>query len=624
MAELGGFFAVSYIAKSVFTEAWENIWNAKWTEAFGTVAYTVPSPVGHLACEGGISVDKPSFDFIGAANVVRLHLSASARLDLQLDGISVGGVFVQSVADLDVPVVITQNEASQKATLDISQFSFSPGQLHFTWYRGPTDNRATTAVLSDAFRMQITHEVRQRAERYLTFSLPTDRIFLAELAALSAGGPGSVIVVPFTKIGGVKIFDEWVAIGVDDTNQVDTHGNLAAIGLPPPLAPGARNSNIILVIDHRFLQTYLDLNAKFALILGLATRPNIHPAGDPVIELSNNAAILSSVGTVDAPDPFPGTMPYTAAITVKPYNTGGGMVYASVSPKVRVDAPWYLDVIGGIADFFGADVFAKLRRANQAFAATLFKSQYSMDVPGIPGLRAGINLDTFVLDPQLVAIFISGAVRVPSMAKAPPKFAAIFDPPSVHVRNRYLQLTIPEYWAPLLYADPTYRLTYRIRRGSNGAIVKEGSAWSGTPTIGEAVDMWAPENYLETSYASEVIVERPPGNQLARVSQDKITVIDLFDRSHPYARWHRQHWWYEKRNPLLMANPVVNPMEPHNKVRMSAIHKTNIQERCKFADEGTNTHPERYTVQALDALPPAEDPAFSSRLCRYCFGSDNP
>ena len=619
MADLGGFFAVSYINKSVLTEAWESIWNVKWREAFGALAYDVPSPVGNMACEGAISIDKPTFNFLGATNVVRLHLGASARFQLRLDGEAVGGVFVQAAADVDVPITITQENAVQRGTLDISRFTFTPAQLHFTWFHGPADNRATTVVLSDAFSTQITNEIRKRAQRYLTFSLPTDRIFAAELSAITAGGPNTVISVPFTTIRGTRILDDWIAVGVDNTALEPTHGDVLAIGQPPPLPPGGRNSNTILVIDKRLLQTYLNLNARNAIRIGLATHPNIHPAGDPTVDLRNNAVVISSVGDVDAPDPFPGAMPYRANITVKPYLTAG-WVGGSVSPDIKVDAPWYLDVLGAMADFFGADVFAKLRRANQTVGATLFKSQYSIDIPDIPGMYAGINLQQIVLEPDLVAFGASTGVRLASAAKPPPKLHPVFEPASLSIRRQYLQLSIPGYWSPLLFADPTYRLTYRIRRGSNGQVVKEGVAWSGAPTFGEPVDMWAPENYLETSYSAEISVERPPNNVLDRYALEKISVLDLFDRSHPYARWHREHWWYEKKNPMMPQNPQVNPMEAHSKIRQSAIHKTNIRERCKFADEGANHHAERYTVQPLDALPPAEDPAFSSRLCPYCFG----
>ena len=48
--------------------------------------------------------------------------------------------------------------------------------------------------------------------------------------------------------------------------------------------------------------------------------------------------------------------------------------------------------------------------------------------------------------------------------------------------------------------------------------------------------------------------------------------------------------------------------------------ETAIRERCKFSDAGT-PRSYGYTVQALDAVPPPNDPNFSDRLCPYCFRS---
>lgn len=615
MAQLGGFFAVSYVAESVVRQAFDDAWKAGWKQARGVMSYSVPTPVGQLTGQGTICVYKPTATFVGTANAVRVQVPAVVRLDLLLDGAVAGGVYIEVSPTVDVRIVVQQHGVMDEGKADLTGFTIDPGQMNLLWYDGPTDAHGTTAVLSEASRVALTDELRRRAEPFLTFVLPTDRIWAAELAAMTAGGPGAVIVVPFTKLGGVRVLDGWIAMGVDDTVQTPTHGNPLQIG-PPPRPPelAERDAQVALIIDTDLLQQYLNLNAKLALLIGLAAYPSIHPDGDPTVTLHDDIIEIASHGQKNAPDPFSGTMPYTASIKVRPYFSvgSGSWLYASVSPDIRVDAPWYLDVLGSIADFFGMDVFAKLRRANKGSMAVLFKASASIDVPGLPGLSASIGGRKIVLRPGLTGFY--GSAGTFTRAQPPPSELAVIYRPlgSVRFRERFIQFGFLESWAPLLLSDPTYRLRYEVRRGSTREKVFSGVGWSGSATFGDQFDMWDPSVYLETSYETEVIVERPPGHELARRSES-LLVLDLFDRSHPYARWHRKTMWFSGA-----------PPEAQEKVRRSAVHKTAITERCKFSDAGifsnarTPWH-DLYTVQALDEIPPPDEAAFSSRLCPYCF-----
>jgi hypothetical protein len=612
MAALGGFFAVSYLAERTLTDALDAAWRTRWRDARGAMAYAVPTPFGDLVASGGVSLDRPSIALVGSVNAVRVRLSATARLDLRLGGNAVGGVFVQTAIVIDVPIVVDQHDWMSNTKVDLSGFTLNLEQLRLTWFDGPFDGRAEDAILSDASRNKLTDELRRRAQPYLTFTLPTDRIWQVELSAITAGG--GVHPVPFIRFGGVRILDGWLALGVDDTGQVQTHGNPAAIGLPPPEPSGVDSSStsLVLVLDTGIVQQYLNLNAKFALILGIGSRTYIHPSGDPSVIVHDDVVDVTSVGGIDAPDPFSGTVPYSANIKVRPYVAEGSQwIYASVSPDIRVDAPWYLSVLADVVDFFGGDVFAKLRRANKGTLATLFKAAVSLEVPNMPGLSAGISARKIVLRPDLVAIY--GEAWTLSYAKPPSsEVKLIVDPPSIHIRDRFLQLTLPEFWTQLLATDPTFRLKYEIRRGSDGAVVMQGAGWSGPGGFTDRLDLWDQSIYLETSYDADVVLERPPGTELARTSFS-IEVLDLFDRAHPYVRWHRQHLWFDHQVPRT----------EQSKERKSAIHKTAIRERCKFCDAGERTRPSAYVLQPLDRLPPPHDPKFSDRLCRYCFGVDN-
>jgi hypothetical protein len=612
MAELGGFFAVSYLAETVVRKALDDAWKVRWKDARGALSYTVPTPVGQLVAAGAFSLEKPVLAFVGAANAVRLHLKLAVRLDLQLDGGRVGGVFLEASPTIEVPIVVEQDSAINKGSADLSGFTIDAPQLRLTWYDIAPDARSSTAVLSDASRARLTDELRRRAKPFLTFTLPTDRVFMAQLAMITAGGPNTVIIPPFSKLGGARVLDGWLAVGVDDTSQTPTQGNPLLIGPPPALPPGTASihDNAAIIVDSGMLQTYLQLNANLAVRIGLASRPNIHPTGNPSVAVHDDLIEITSIGQVDAPDPFPGTAGYSAIIKVRPYIADGSKwMYASVSPNIRVDAPWYMDVIGGLMEFFGVDVYAKLRRANQGSMASLFQASAAMDVPEMPGLRAGITGRKVVLRPDVAGIF--GTASTGTWAAEPPIDPKLLVEPSgsVKIRERYLRLGLSEYWATLLRADPTYRLRYTVRRRSDGAPVLTGAGWSGAATFSEALDLWDPVVYLETGYQSEVILERPPGNEISRRT-DSIAVQDLFDRSHPYARWRHPIWWFDQEN----------PPERHTEVRRSAIHKTAIAERCQFSDAGT-AQPYRYTVQALDTLPPPSDPEYRDRLCPYCFGS---
>jgi hypothetical protein len=182
------------------------------------------------------------------------------------------------------------------------------------------------------------------------------------------------------------------------------------------------------------------------------------------------------------------------------------------------------------------------------------------------------------------------------------------DPPSINIRDRFLRLSLPEFWTPLLAADPTYRLVYQISRGSDGVPVLQGAGWSGSETFSEPLDLWDESVYFENSYNADIVLERPPGRELAR-TRLKISTIDLFDRTFPFVRWRKVHIW---------ADPLV-PSGLQQKSRVSAIHKTLITERCKFCDAGSRTRPENYTLDHLDSLPPPSDPRFRDELCPYCF-----
>ncbi|MFH8614195.1 hypothetical protein ACH4E8_03840 [Streptomyces sp. NPDC017979] len=619
MADLGGYLAVSYVAEHVVTDALEAIWRTQWENACGTANWSADTPVGRLDATGGISVDKPAVAFHGAENRVAVHLTGTGRFDLTLNGAAAGGVIISVDATALVPVRVTQESITEKAVVDLGGFGLDTTQLRTAFFDGPHVPNADTALLDPAARAALTEQIRRFAQQYLVFRLPTDRIWLAELMLTTQGIPGSILVTPAIKLGDARILDGWLALGIDATSSVgESHGNAAQIGPPPdapPPAPApmpqedAGDASLRLLVDPALAVTYLQANARFALIMATATQPNLHPSPDVGIRFEDDSIVLNASGTVDAPDPFPGQMPFTADVRIRPFiPLNSCTIYASVKPDITVDAPWFLIVLGMIADFFGIHVFAKLQRANRSQMATLFGVKITMAVPELFGVYARVEGRRVVARPDLFGIY--GEAAITTTSSEAPTDVTPFVGNSVAIRSRFLRLSVDTFRSDRLATDPTFRIRYRLTRGSNGTEVTAGTTWSGSKEpFGDEVDLWDDSNVLETSFRVELATERPPGTVLAQ-NVHSITVQDKFDRSHPFVRWRKQHYFTPSPVPAGMFNPT--PIT-------SAIHRTAIRERCKFCDTIEGRFGTPYEFQALDSLPAPDDPAFSNRLCQYCF-----
>jgi hypothetical protein len=335
--------------------------------------------------------------------------------------------------------------------------------------------------------------------------------------------------------------------------------------------------------------------------MAVAARPHIRPSEDIGIALEDDTIVAHASGRVDAPDPLPGSMPFTADLRIRPFipkNTR--TVYASIKPDINVDADWFLDVLGDIVDFFGGDAFGALRRANATQMAVLFGVKIEQQLPDESALSARVEGRQVVIRPDLFGIY--GVASITTAYSDPPTDATPAVVGSVRIRERFLRLQ--HGFNSLLAIDPTYRIRYRLRRGSNGSEVASGTVWSGSDTpFGDTIDLWDDANVQETAFIAELVAERPPGSEAARHTQT-IDVVDLFDRSHPFVRWRKQHF--------MSGSPVAT-------TRLSAIHRTAIRERCQFCDTGVGRDRSTYSLERLDAVPAPEEDGFSTRLCPYCF-----
>jgi len=57
----------------------------------------------------------------------------------------------------------------------------------------------------------------------------------------------------------------------------------------------------------------------------------------------------------------------------------------------------------------------------------------------------------------------------------------------------------------------------------------------------------------------------------------------------------------------------------HYKMRLSAVHKTAIRERCLFCDTGDNRPVGSSGMQHFKTLPAPVEDGFRVKLCEYCF-----
>jgi hypothetical protein len=423
-----------------------------------------------------------------------------------------------------------------------------------------------------------------------------------------------VILPPFVKLGGCRVLNGWIAVGIDTIGADNgTHGNVDAIGLPPEVAPlgsapiaqaDPGDGSLRLIFDVKVLLAILQLNAKLAVIVASATRPNVHPSPDVQVRIETDAIVIHASGTIDAPDPLPGTIPFTADISVRPFVGASDLwVYASMKPNIHADTPFWVDILAGIYDFFGGDAFEKLRKANRGEMPAIFRAKLRQSVPGLPQVDGFIEGRQIVVRPDLVGFWGVGGLH--TWWSGPTEDLTPKVTGSLYVRERFLQLAFRH---PVYEHDPTLRVLYTLRRPSDGIVLSSGMAWSGSSQpFGDKIDVWDKANANDKFFEVDLVAERPPGTVIA-TNTHRIAVIDMFDRSHPFARFRKPHYLTGSRG------------VPFSVIR-SAVHRTDMHQRCRFCDAGIRSRWQNYEVEAIDSVPAPEREGFSSRPCPYCFAN---
>lgn len=94
MPQLGGFFAVAYLAEGAIQAALDTVWEAEWRRARRQIHFEIDTGFGRLAASGAISLEQLKVQCVGSANAVRASLRAVAWLEVALDGVDAGGTWI--------------------------------------------------------------------------------------------------------------------------------------------------------------------------------------------------------------------------------------------------------------------------------------------------------------------------------------------------------------------------------------------------------------------------------------------------------------------------------------------------------------------------------------------------
>jgi hypothetical protein len=142
--------------------------------------------------------------------------------------------------------------------------------------------------------------------------------------------------------------------------------------------------------------------------------------------------------------------------------------------------------------------------------------------------------------------------------------------------------------------------------------------WSDDPfALALDIDLWSEKFYLADQLEVRCVHYRPPDGPGLEFASEPIVlkIADRFRRDFPFVRWHRDIGWITKG---ADGKETVNL-----KRRLSAVHKTDIRQRCKFCDTGDNPRGPGST-QNISVLPAIPEQDFRVKLCEFCFREPAP
>jgi len=613
---LGGFAAVAYVSQSVIDLQIDSLWRALWSNgvqkgSFSTTSSTIPATF-----QGLVRIDKPAVFLVPRTpNTISVQITAYARLTTDLLSAQ-NTLLLQVASSVDVPISLTQENYAVAAVLDFTGFTVAADDITLVWSDLPVTVGLKVAEILNAMqgpeiRDWLAQYIRNVFAKLLQIQIPVNSLLNQLFSSL--GGGGAVVNPPTLKLGGIQVLNGWLTLGVDDLG-LPSVGDLNSIGLPDGADTSLSADTVFAYVDTGRVASYLQQSAYVGALFLIASKGVAvlldGPPAMTVLSLPENGFHAHFTGEYSAPNPFPGGYATTIDLDIG-ISVSAGWVEFTTSPKIAVDLPLYAKIWVFLRQLFGTDLEDALYRLNTARPSTSPDSgTATFAVPGIPGVSVTAVLTGIKVAPDIVRTYGSILLGASASIAPPPSedVSGAIEPNGIYIRERYLTVS---YVNALLRVDPTYLVTFWAGQGSDGTGITGVTVWSGEGTDPQCdpIDIWQPSLYLETSYIATVTIEKPPGTQ---VGADKATIQigDKFDRSHPYARWWQMHYW-------RTGTPPVQVIQ--RKMRRSAIHKTDVRERCLFCDVRAGKF---YNIEPLDTLPPPDESKFRNSLCQYCFTPD--
>ncbi len=288
------------------------------------------------------------------------------------------------------------------------------------------------------------------------------------------------------------------------------------------------------------------------------------------------------------------------------------------------DIPWWAYLVGVVVPTFapvigiivGSLVATATAKATAALTATEDETQLSsVQQITLPGTTAPLVSFTITM------IKIDGdGLRVrTTMAIADGQESRLTGPTSIDAAELGAAALVYsiDVAAHLFHpSDPLARISWQVRRIDTNDVVRSVDR-PAAEAVARRLNLQPLEDLAEgKEFSISCVLYRQLGSQNEVLASRtlRLQMSDRLDRDHPYV-----HWVHDVFCPIKQKVPggQTKVTGYWNETRRSAIHRTDLAHRCRFAARYSNDADPNY----LDALPFPQDElvANRARLCDYCF-----
>jgi hypothetical protein len=610
-----------------------------------------------VTLSGGFYVELPKVMLSAADGKARVALSGVARLRVQSSDTDESCI-VRLTAILLVPFVLDDVGPSwnDQVFLDLSKFDIVSATVAVPWISALPGIHAPALATSAAFRQMLLDAIRPMAQKHLRINVPVRMIDQMELNLLAS----ATVVLPTIRPAMIRVMDGALAVGfnllegglpttIGDPNTFEQPWNQwaaglnaedASIGSDIPTQP--EEVQIVVAIQPAMFLKFGGPNLSLQLrIRSIGKLGDDKRIDDVTLNLVPNAATLLINITDINDDPFPDGH-IRLLVTVIPFATEIYILSTDVVFKTGGLLGLIDDLTGLITDYVRAlakdAIGGSVREANWVFAMAKFAGDLP-DAAGEPGnARVRVTHRGTALDPSYVLTGIAAEV-IPVNTQpddSDPRDGAVIDNPDVlpraevieaasnghgrvPIRSRTIRFGVAAH--PTFRRDPTLRTFWSVRIEHQDRTVDEFSQdrWSDDPfALTLDIDLWSEKFYFADQLDVRCVHYRPPDGPVPELTSEPIVlkIADRFRRDFPFVRWHRDIAW--------ITTSVDGTQTVNSKRRLSAIHKTDIRQRCEFCDTGDNRPIGPSGMQNISVLPAIPEQDFRVKLCDFCFRESAP